>query len=105
MAAILSWPQYVNSLASGRFQFKFLRIILKLPIVNGSWGISYEIALRSMPQDLTDDKPTLVQVMAWCHMGNKQQTATWANVDPDLCRQMASLSLNELRKGREALAC
>ena len=35
-------------------------------IVNGGWSISYEIALRRMPQDLTDDKSTLVQVMAWC---------------------------------------
>ena len=40
-----------------------------------------------MPQDITDDKSTLVQVMAWCRQ---------ANVDPDLCRQMASLGFNEL---------
>ena len=30
------------------------------------WGISYEIGLRWMLLDLTDDKSTLVQVMAWC---------------------------------------
>ena len=30
------------------------------------YGISYEIALRWIPLDLTDDKSTLVQVMAWC---------------------------------------
>ena len=35
--------------------------------MNGGWGISYEIALRWMPLDITDDKSTLVQVMAWCH--------------------------------------
>ena len=34
--------------------------------MNGGWGISYEIAFRWMPLDLTDDKSTLVQVMAWC---------------------------------------
>ena len=35
--------------------------------MNGGWGgISYEIALRCMPLDLTDNKSTLVQVMAWC---------------------------------------
>ena len=34
--------------------------------MNGGWGISNEIALRWMPLDLTDDKSTLVQVMAWC---------------------------------------
>ena len=26
----------------------------------------------------------------------RQQAITWAHVDPDLCRQMASLGLNEL---------
>ena len=31
-----------------------------------AWGVPYEIALRWMPLDLTDDKSTLVQVMAWC---------------------------------------
>ena len=40
-----------------------------------------------MPLDLTDDKATLV----------RQPAITWANVDPDLCRQMASLGLNELK--------
>ena len=30
------------------------------------WGISCQIALRWMSQDLTDYKSTLVQVMAWC---------------------------------------
>ena len=34
--------------------------------MNGGWGISYEIALRWMPLDCTDDKSALVQVMAWC---------------------------------------
>ena len=56
----------VNSLAPGRFQFNFRKVIFKLNLVNGGWGISYEIALRWMPQDLADDKSTLVQVMAWC---------------------------------------
>ena len=27
---------------------------------------------------------------------NRQQAITWANVDPDLCRHMASLGHNEL---------
>ena len=31
------------------------------------WGISCKIALRWLPLDLTDEKLTLVQVMAWCH--------------------------------------
>ena len=57
----------VNSLAPGRFQFNFRWVIFKLTLVNRGWGISNEIALRWMPLDLTDDKPILVQVMAWCH--------------------------------------
>ena len=56
-----------NSLAPGRFQFNFRWVIFKLTLVNGGWGISYEIALRWMPLELTDEKSTLVQVMAWCH--------------------------------------
>ena len=59
--------EYLNSSALGRFQFNFRWVIFKLILVNGGWGISYEIALRCMPLDLTDDKSTLVQVMAWCH--------------------------------------
>ena len=46
---------------------KFKVVKLKLnPKIDG-WGISWEIALRWMSVDLTDDKSsTLVQVMAWC---------------------------------------
>ena len=43
-----------------------LLIIFKLILLNGGWGISYEIAIRWMPLNLTDDKSTLVLVMAWC---------------------------------------
>ena len=57
--------------------------------------VSNEIALRWVPLDLTDDKSTLVQVLAWCHQATSY---TWANVDPDLCNQLASLGLNELKK-------
>ena len=60
-------PQWVNSLGPGRFQFNFRLVTFKLILVNGGWDISYEIALKWMPLDLTDDKSTLVQVMAWCH--------------------------------------
>ena len=34
--------------------------------MKGGWVISYGTALRWMPLDLTDDKSTLVQIMAWC---------------------------------------
>ena len=45
-----------------------------------------------MPENATDEKLTLVQVMACCH----QQAITWTNVDPDICHHMASLCHNEL---------
>ena len=35
-------------------------------LVIDGWGISCEITLRWMSLNLTDDKSTLVQVMAWC---------------------------------------
>ena len=59
------WGSF-NSLAPWRFQFNIRKVIFKLTLVNGGWSISHEIALRWMPQDLTYDKSTLVQVMAWC---------------------------------------
>ena len=62
-SSIVNWA--INSLAPGRFQFNIRKVIFKRTLVNGGWGISYEIALRWMSQDLTDDKSTLVQVMAW----------------------------------------
>ena len=54
-----------KSSAPGRFRFNFSKVIFKLISVNDGWGISYEIALRWVPKDRTDDKSTLVQVMAW----------------------------------------
>ena len=45
-----------------------------------------------MSLDLTEDKSTLVQVMA-CAV--RQQAITWASVDLDLCHHMASLGHNE----------
>ena len=46
---------------------KFGWAIFKLNLVTGSWVISCEIPLSWISLNLTDDKSTLVQVMAWCH--------------------------------------
>ena len=53
----------------------------------------YEIDFMWMLLDHTDDKSPLLQVMA---RAVRQQDISWANVDPDLCCQMASLSHTEL---------
>ena len=42
-------------------------MVFKFILVIGGWDISHEISSRWMTLDLTDDKSTLVQVMAWCH--------------------------------------
>ena len=55
-----------NSLSPERFEQNFTYVIFKLISVTYVWGISCKIALIWMPLDLTDDKSTLVQVMAWC---------------------------------------
>ena len=55
----------VNPLAPERFKQNFRLVIFKLISVIDGWGISCKIALRWMPLQLTDDKSTLVQVMAW----------------------------------------
>ena len=46
--------------------------------MNGGWGISYEITLTWMPLGLTNDKSTLVQVMAWCRQATSHYlTQCW----------------------------
>ena len=68
---------HLNSLDPGRFQFNFREVIFKLILVNGGRGISYEIALRWMPQDLTDCKSTLVQVMVWRRPAPSHYLSQW----------------------------
>ena len=60
------WLIFINSLAPGKFEWHFRYLIFQIISVIDGWGISCELALRWMSLDLTDDKSTLVQVMAWC---------------------------------------
>ena len=73
---------YINSLVLGDMH-GFKNAIFNLVLLIGVFRSSYDDALTRMSQDLTNDKSTLVEVMACCHI-------TWANVDPYLCRYMAS---------------
>ena len=69
-ATSMDWFSIVvgfNSLAPGGFEQNVRWVIFKLISVTDGWGISCKIALRWIPLDLTNDKSTLVQVMAWCH--------------------------------------
>ena len=60
------------------------------------WGISCKIAPRWMPLDLTDDKSTLVQVMAWCRQATSHY---WA--EPMLTQ--ISVTICELTGNRSEL--
>ena len=60
------WYQYLNSLAPGKFEWNFRRVIFKQILVIDSWGISCEIAIIWMSLGFSDGQSTLVQVMAWC---------------------------------------
>ena len=64
---LLSWYPLINSLAPGKFEWKFRYVIFKRIWVIDGWGFSCEIAPVWMSLDFTDDQSTLVQVMAWCH--------------------------------------
>ena len=57
----------INSLAPGGFENIFQNVFFKLISWIDTLSNSCETALRSMPQNPSDDKSTLVQVMAWCH--------------------------------------
>ena len=78
---------YINSLVLGDMH-GIKNAIFNLVLLIGVFRSSYDDALTRMSQDLTNDKSTLVEVMACCHI-------IWANVDPYLCRYMASLGHGE----------
>ena len=56
----------INSLAPEKLLCHFKTAIFNLVLLIGFFTSSKDNALRWMPRDLTDDKSTLVQVMAWC---------------------------------------
>ena len=59
-------PYCLNSLAPGRYGCHSKDGIFNLVLLIGIFRSSHDNALWWMPQDLTDDKSTLVQVMASC---------------------------------------
>ena len=62
------YPNWVlNSLAPGRSEYDSKNLIFNLVLLIVIFRASDDNALRWMLQDLTDEKSTLVQVMAWCH--------------------------------------
>ena len=56
------------------FGYDYKNVILSLVLQTGIFR-TYDNVIRWMPQDVTDDKSTLVQVMAWC----RQATSHYLN--------------------------
>ena len=95
LVAIQIWYRHgnnpiLNSLVPGRFEWKIC--IGNLQDNFDVWCISCEIVCRQMSLDLTSDKSTLVQVMAWC----RQATSHYVSQCWQICRHMVSLCYNEL---------
>ena len=86
--------QFFNPLAPEGCSINSKSIIFKLIIRNSGLDTWCEIAHGWMPQNLTNEKSTLVWVIAWC------QAITCANVDWEQCRHIASLGNNELMHTR-----
>ena len=87
------WQKHIN-MSTGKYGSNFKSVIFKLIIQNSSMGFRCLIALRWMPQDLTDEKSTLVQVIAWCHQATSHNLSQcW----PGPYCHVASLGHNELR--------
>ena len=80
---------HFNSLAPKRSRCNSKIGIFDLVLLIGVFRSSHDSTLQSMPHDLTDDRSTLVQVMAWC----RQATSHYLSQ----CCLMASLGHNELR--------
>ena len=69
--------EILNSLAPGKFEWHFRYLIFQIISVTDGWGISCELSLRWISLDLTDDKSTLVQVMAWCRQATSHYLNQW----------------------------
>ena len=72
---------WINSLAPGRSWYDFKNVIFNLALLIGIFKSSDDNVLRWMPQDLTDDKSTLVHVMAWC-FSTRASVATVLTMHP-----------------------
>ena len=62
----------LNALAPGKYGSSFKSTIFKLIIENCILGIHCEITLGCTLQNLTDEKSTLDQILAWCCQATSQ---------------------------------
>ena len=84
---------WCNSKVPGRYSSDFKSVKSK-PLWIKFMGTSCDIAFKWMPQNIYNEKLTLVQVMTCCF---RQQAITWTKVDPDLYHHVLLLSHNMLK--------
>ena len=65
---------HINSVATGRFEWDFRKVIFTLALVADGWGSACEITLKWILMDVTDDQSTSVKVMT--SQFNKRLTIT-----------------------------
>ena len=72
----------------------FRWIIFKLILWIDGWVVAWDIALRWISLDLTNNKSTLVHVMAWCHQTSSHYLSQcWhSSVSPDNVNRTQSVN-------------
>ena len=72
-----SWFIHNNSLAPGKFGNNYKYVTFNLSLRLHMISNYCEVVFRKMPQPLTDDRSTLVQVMAWCLQATSHYLSQW----------------------------
>ena len=65
------YVRYINSSLPCQNGRHFTDVIFKCIFMNENFCISIQISLRFVPKDPSDNKSSLVQVMAWRRTGDK----------------------------------
>ena len=71
MLSILFRPQWVNTSPPGQNGRHFADDIFKCIFLNENVQISLKISLKFVPRVRINSIPALVQIMAWCRIGDK----------------------------------
>ena len=70
----------INSLSPGGYDFDFKCVLIKCVVVITVMSNSTVNAFDWMAQYSTDNKSTLVQVMAWCHQATSHYLKQWCHM-------------------------
>ena len=101
----------ISLLSAGRFELSWTNNV-KVILVADGWGISYEITLKWLSLDFTDDKLTWFQVKAWCRQARSHYLSQycprsmppcgvswpqWVDYAENVCTWMPRSSLSHLK--------